>query len=244
MRHSHCRPQESAAVQWLNSGHDKHIHQNKFVSVEAPVCPTPYCSTLCRCFFCLYGLHRADAERNSHRREPIAAVQRLLCCNRRQNRCSNKKLMQKLWRADILQDTWMRVIRSLVRLRDPMRLAPWMYCVARLAVMNHLRVRYRCPPDTELVDVSSFDDGIENLFNLDEVEVALAELHPIAREVVVLFYCEQRSSAPNSIFPRQNGCLKQPLPAPTKLREVHSTPCGWCDVECATLPDGCFHGRS
>lgn len=96
---------------------------------------------------------------------------------------------------DVLQDTWMRVIRSLVRLRDPMRLTPWMYRVARLTVMDHLRVVYRRPPDTELVDAPSDHDGIENLSNSDEIEVALAELHPIDREVVVLFYFEQRSVA-------------------------------------------------
>ena len=126
---------------------------------------------------------------------------------------------------DVLQDIWMRVIRSLVRLRDPMRLAPWMYRVARLAVMDHLRVLYRRPPDTELVDVSSDDDGIENLFNSDEIEVALAELHPIDREAVVLFYFEQRSVAEiASICHVPAGTIKSRLHrARREIRDVLST---------------------
>jgi len=53
-------------------------------------------NVLSHCFFCLRGLRGADGEKNLLRREPIGAVQRLLCCNRRQNRCSKKKLKQTL----------------------------------------------------------------------------------------------------------------------------------------------------
>jgi len=126
---------------------------------------------------------------------------------------------------DVLQDTWMRVIRSLVRLREPTRLAPWMYRIARLAVMDHLRIRYRCPPDTELNDVSTDDDGIENLDNLDEVEVALAELHPIDREAVILFYFEQKSVAEiANICSVPAGTIKSRLHrARREIRDILST---------------------
>jgi len=40
---------------------------------------------------------------------------------------------------DVLQDVWLRVVRSLVRLRDPGKLSAWLYGIARAAIADRLR---------------------------------------------------------------------------------------------------------
>ncbi len=93
---------------------------------------------------------------------------------------------------DVLQIVWLRVVRSLLRLRDPERLAAWLYGIARFAVADQLREQYRRPPAGQLVEVSESDDAIELLDIAGAIETGLSRLHPSDREAVVLYYLEQR----------------------------------------------------
>jgi RNA polymerase sigma factor (sigma-70 family) len=43
--------------------------------------------------------------------------------------------------ADLLQGIWLRILRALPGLRDPGRLRPWLFGIARRAVMDRHRAR-------------------------------------------------------------------------------------------------------
>ncbi|WP_083972397.1 RNA polymerase sigma factor [Actinoplanes awajinensis] len=46
---------------------------------------------------------------------------------------------------DVVQEIWLAVVRGLPRLRQPDRFAPWLFVIARRAVMNRLREAYASP---------------------------------------------------------------------------------------------------
>ncbi|CAN5308592.1 sigma-70 family RNA polymerase sigma factor [soil metagenome] len=94
---------------------------------------------------------------------------------------------------DVLQNVWLRVVRSLARLREPERLGAWLYGIARAAVADRLREQYRHPPADEIEDIPDSDGGVDAVDLIDSLQAGLARLHPADREVVVLFYLEERS---------------------------------------------------
>jgi RNA polymerase sigma factor (sigma-70 family) len=96
---------------------------------------------------------------------------------------------------DVLQTVWLRVVRSLIRLRDPDRLAAWIYRIARLAVADQLRHQYRQPLTVKIEDVTQVNLCLTAFQVGEEIEHGLRELHVADREVVVLFYLEQLSVA-------------------------------------------------
>ena len=105
--------------------------------------------------------------------------------------------------ADVVQDTWLRVLRALPRLRDPARLRAWLFGIARRALMDALRGRYAAdaralpddpdagPPD----DADAPDDAWERAESRALVHEALARLPLVEREVLVLFHLEALSLA-------------------------------------------------
>jgi RNA polymerase sigma-70 factor (ECF subfamily) len=102
---------------------------------------------------------------------------------------------------DALQDTWLRVVRALPTLRDPSRLRPWLFGIARRAVMDHLRRDYGHAADVplelaEAEDASPGDDTlalIERAESLTQLNASLLELPLVEREVLVLFYLQELS---------------------------------------------------
>ena len=74
---------------------------------------------------------------------------------------------------DVLQTVWMRAVRSMTRLRDPERLAAWLYRIARLAVADRLRGQYRRPATYQIEEVSETDGGIELVDIADTIEFHL-----------------------------------------------------------------------
>lgn len=96
---------------------------------------------------------------------------------------------------DLVQDTWLRVLRGMPGLRDPARLRSWLFGIAHRVIIDRLRLRYAEPahaPVEVLVDEADLQD--EHLRH-DQVERGLAALAPPEREAVVLFYLEQLSLA-------------------------------------------------
>lgn len=95
--------------------------------------------------------------------------------------------------ADTLQEVWLRILRALPGLRDPARLRPWLFGIARRALMDRHRRAYAEPA----VDDSAFDDipGPEPATGLpddiDELQEELAEMPFVEREVLVLFYLRE-----------------------------------------------------
>src|SRR4051812_6424089 len=52
----------------------------------------------------------------------------------------------------VLQDVWLKVFTGLGGLRDPGRLAPWLYSITRHTLMDHLRDQYTCRELLSTVD--------------------------------------------------------------------------------------------
>ncbi|MDY7087229.1 MAG: sigma-70 family RNA polymerase sigma factor [Actinomycetota bacterium] len=51
---------------------------------------------------------------------------------------------------DVVQEVWLAVVKGLPRLREPGRFAPWLFTIARRAVMNRLREAYVGPASPSL----------------------------------------------------------------------------------------------
>lgn len=95
--------------------------------------------------------------------------------------------------ADTLQEAWLRILRGLPGLRDPARLRPWLFGIARRALMDRLRRGYADP----ILDASAADDlaapeaDPELTDDLDMLQDELASMPLLEREVLVLFYLQE-----------------------------------------------------
>lgn len=56
---------------------------------------------------------------------------------------------------DVVQEVWLAVVKGLPRLREPGRFAPWLFTIARRAVMNRLREAYANPSSASPPPLSS-----------------------------------------------------------------------------------------
>ncbi|XVU26395.1 RNA polymerase sigma factor [Actinoplanes sp. CA-054009] len=88
---------------------------------------------------------------------------------------------------DVVQEIWLAVVRGLPRLRRPERFAPWLFTIARRAVMSRLRQLY-ASPDTTGLDETPVDPADDLVLDREVIEGALAALPPREREVLILFY--------------------------------------------------------
>lgn len=98
---------------------------------------------------------------------------------------------------DLSQETWLAVIRSIRRLRQPDRFVPWLFTIARRTVVNQLRNPW---PGTERPvgragdfkdDASETADGPSvEVLNRMEVQEGLDALPPREREVLILFHLQ------------------------------------------------------
>lgn len=97
--------------------------------------------------------------------------------------------------AETVQDIWLRVLRSIPQLRDPSRLRPWLFGIARRAVSDRLRAAYAEPLESDLGpdDIPASDDAIDLEQTIGVVHEALAALPVGPREVLVLFYLHELS---------------------------------------------------
>jgi RNA polymerase sigma factor (sigma-70 family) len=96
---------------------------------------------------------------------------------------------------DLVQETWLKILRGIGRLREPARLRPWLFSIARRGVMDRLRRQY-----AEAM-VSAIDEQPEIAAELSDIgweetealQSSLAELPPLERETVTLFYMSELS---------------------------------------------------
>lgn len=95
--------------------------------------------------------------------------------------------------ADTVQETWLRVLRGIARLRDPARLRAWLFGIARRVVMDRLRASYSEPAMVALdeVDPGSADDGRDLADDTHTLHEELNQLPLLEREVLVLFYLRE-----------------------------------------------------
>lgn len=98
---------------------------------------------------------------------------------------------------DVVQELWMGVLRGIPRLREPGALAPWLFSIARRAVMTRLRQRYAA--SVEVAIASADDFGAEDILpdsaedDWTTLERHLDRLPVVEREVLVLFYLKEMS---------------------------------------------------
>jgi RNA polymerase sigma factor (sigma-70 family) len=98
---------------------------------------------------------------------------------------------------DVAQDVWLRVLRGIGRLRDGSRLRPWLFGIARRALMDRLRHQYAAPAGSD-IDVAELaaDQAVDSFEEeIATMEHELARLPATEREVLTLFYLRELSLA-------------------------------------------------
>lgn len=92
---------------------------------------------------------------------------------------------------DLAQETWVRAIRGLTRLRDPARFPGWLFTIARRTLADHLRQEYRRPEPSPLPDsLLSTSGDVGSLLEELEVTHLLESLEVIDRETFILHHLE------------------------------------------------------
>jgi RNA polymerase sigma-70 factor (ECF subfamily) len=97
---------------------------------------------------------------------------------------------------EILQETWIKVLQSIGKLREPNKLPVWLYSITRKTVMSHLRKKY-----SEKVLFEDNDDisKIENynsnhtFENADQVHYGLSRISLPHRDILTLFFLRDLS---------------------------------------------------
>lgn len=99
--------------------------------------------------------------------------------------------------ADLVQETWLRVVRGIGRLRDGSRLRAWLFGIARRAAMDRLRVRYGSPVivDVDVIELASMEDEDSLEADLAAMHDELGRLPVVERDVLTLFYLRELSLA-------------------------------------------------
>jgi RNA polymerase sigma-70 factor (ECF subfamily) len=96
---------------------------------------------------------------------------------------------------ELLQETWLKLFRSLGSLRDPQALPAFLYKTARNTALSRLRKR-------ELAEVESYADEVHDestgndisaFDNAEEVHHALDQLPLLQREALTLYFLEDLS---------------------------------------------------
>jgi RNA polymerase sigma-70 factor, ECF subfamily len=103
---------------------------------------------------------------------------------------------QDAW--DILQQTWLRVLPGIRALKDPQRLTPWLYQVARNTAFNHARLQavYRAGLEEHAdADLPDEDAAVVEFDHAEEVHAALERLSLPHREVLTLYFLEDLTIA-------------------------------------------------
>ena len=91
----------------------------------------------------------------------------------------------------ILQETWVKVLQGITRLREPRKLPAWLYSIARMTALSHLRSRYS---EQALLnsheDVSSTGNCESDLTfdDAEQVHYGLGKLSLQHRDVLTLFF--------------------------------------------------------
>lgn len=97
---------------------------------------------------------------------------------------------------DVLQQTWLRVLRGIHTLKEPDRLPVWLYRIARCAALSHLRSRYRdrsrVEDESDLAAVAATVE-CDDFDNWEQVHTCLGQLSLSHREVLTLHFLEEFS---------------------------------------------------
>jgi len=98
---------------------------------------------------------------------------------------------QEAWQ--ILQDTWVKVLVGIKKLREPRKLPSWLYTIARNTAIGHLRKKYKrqslFEPDA---NVQNVEDTVNNIAfdDAQQVHFGLRKISLHHREVLTLFFLQ------------------------------------------------------
>ena len=101
---------------------------------------------------------------------------------------------QDAWQ--ILQETWVKVLQGIRKLRQPKKLPSWLYRIARNTTVSHLRTKYTrqllLEQDVNLRDI---EDNVDNLAfkDAEQVHYGLGRISLHHREVLTLFFLQDLS---------------------------------------------------
>jgi len=97
---------------------------------------------------------------------------------------------QDAW--DVLQQTWVKVLRGISGLKEPGNLGPWLYRIARNTALNHGQMRsHQRERLEELPAVETEEDpGPRNLDDAEQIHHGLLQLALPHREVLTLHFLE------------------------------------------------------
>jgi RNA polymerase sigma factor (sigma-70 family) len=95
---------------------------------------------------------------------------------------------------ELLQETWLKTLKSLHTLRDPRALPAFLYTIARNAALSRLRSRdFESDAFPENIPDHRHDDVGVELENAEQVHHALAQLPLPQREALTLYFLQDLS---------------------------------------------------
>lgn len=101
---------------------------------------------------------------------------------------------QEAWQ--ILQETWLKVLQGIKKLRQPHKLPSWLYKIGRNTAISHLRTKYAEEAMLqEHPNVLDSTDDTSNLAfeNAEQVHYGLGRISLHHREVLTLFFLQDLS---------------------------------------------------
>lgn len=101
---------------------------------------------------------------------------------------------QEAWQ--VLQETWISVLRSIPRIREPRKLPVWLYSTARKTALNHIRAKYAEQSLMKEVENSiTVGEREQNsvLEDAEQVHYGLDQISLQHREVLTLFFLRELS---------------------------------------------------
>lgn len=98
---------------------------------------------------------------------------------------------------EVVQDSWLRILRGMSRLRDGSKLRAWLFGIARRSLMDRLRAQYATPivDDVDVIDVAAEDITSTPEEDAAALEHGLTRLPVTERDVLTLFYLQELSLA-------------------------------------------------
>jgi RNA polymerase sigma-70 factor (ECF subfamily) len=86
----------------------------------------------------------------------------------------------------VLQETWLKVLQGIKKLREPRKLPAWLYTIARRTALSHLRSKYSKQA------LLGTDENVSDLE--DQVHYGLGRISLPHREVLTLFFMQDLST--------------------------------------------------
>lgn len=99
---------------------------------------------------------------------------------------------------DLLQTTWLRLVRTLTRLDQPDRFAPWVYRIAHNTFVDQLRKQHRSPSmmvEDGKVEPTDGECELDRWIESDEIAHAMTVLNAEDRLIINLHYFEHLTVA-------------------------------------------------